>query len=100
MKGEKMTTIKQLKALAKKHGVIVHITMGTGNIAGVIELEAPDGKCWEPELHFLLSVQQPDYKRGGLRPWQENIDAAMRDLTECGPRIQNCASDCECRIGG
>jgi hypothetical protein len=79
---------KRLNELAEKYGVTVVIGGGS---QFEIELEAPDGFCFEPETHILVNSQ-----------WDHDTvptvyRSAIDDLERYGPLIQKCPDDCPCK---
>jgi len=77
------TTKQTLLEEAKKCGVLVEICKGRAfDDRGEITLTTPEGKCFAPELHQLVTEQNDDYQNGGLAPWEETLKEALRDLRE------------------
>jgi hypothetical protein len=62
----------------------------TVNVASKsITLTAPEGQCFEPGLHALVSSQWDD------QSWSDIINQAYHDLETY--ELELCAPDCECR---
>ena len=80
-----MKLLEQIKNEAKPYGIIVE------EITNGVELLAPDGYCFDEELHGLVSVQWDN------EPMPNVYRRAIRDIREGGPRLRKCADDCGCR---
>jgi hypothetical protein len=75
----------ELEIEAAKYGIKVNDTEGG------VELEAPDGMQFGPELHCLVNAQWDH------NPMPNVLRAAIQDVREHGPRIQKCPEYCPCK---
>jgi molecular chaperone GrpE (heat shock protein) len=75
----------QLESICKPFGIKVE------EVGGGVELIAPDGHQFEPELHGLVSVQW-DHE-----PMPNVYKRAIKDARDYGPRIKPCPADCPCK---
>ena len=82
-----MNLRERLEYEAQKYGIIV-----SDGPFGSIELEAPDGFCFEPETHFLVSSGDDN------APMPNILRAAIKDVENYGPMLKPCPDNCECRL--
>ena len=80
-----MNLREKLEIEANKFGIIVN------DVAKGVELEAPPGMRFDLDLHCLVSTQWDN------DPMPNVLRAAIRDVAEYGPRLQDCPNDCSCR---
>lgn len=75
-----------LEQEAKKVGA-----KAVGGPFGSIELEAPEGMRWSPDLHVLVTA-----------PWDNDTErsclmGAIRDLRNNIPHLEKCDEQCACK---
>jgi len=89
MNMRKMTNV-QLRSLLDEEAGKVGVKAVDGAFAS-IELEAPAGMRWSPDLHVLVTA-----------PWDNDTErsclmGAIRDLRENIPHLEKCDDQCECK---
>ena len=82
-------TLPNLRRAALRYGIKV-VSDGGGRHRE-IELEAPNGFCFDDELHVLVTEQ------GDADTWTQTIANAMRDIAAYGPSIKPCPANCPCK---
>lgn len=76
---------EQLDQEAAKYGLIVE------DVRKGVEVLAPDGFCFDKDLHGLVSSQWDHM------PMPNVFRNALRDIREYGPKLMKCPDDCGCK---
>ena len=84
-----MTTKQKLVELAAKYAISIDFEAPFDSI----ELAAPEGYQFEPELHHLVTQRDRDNNQSK----DAHYRAVLKDVEFYGPRIKACPADCPCK---